>query len=110
MTKKDVLRRAKEAGVRFVRLQFTDIHGVIKNVAIPVKELDAALDGNVVFDGSCIEGFVRFEESDMCLAPDPATLVIQPGVDGAPPEGRLTCDVFNPVSYTHLTLPTILRV
>jgi len=96
MTKKDVLRRAKEAGVRFVRLQFNDIHGVIKNVAVPVKQLDAALDGNVVFDGSCIEGFVRFEESDMCLAPDPTTFLIQPGLEGAAPEGRLTCDVLNP--------------
>ena len=96
MTKKDVLRRAKESGVRFVRLQFNDIHGVIKNVAIPVKELDDALEGKVVFDGSCIEGFVRFEESDMYLAPDPLTFSVLPALDGAPPEGRLICDVRNP--------------
>ncbi|HME81578.1 MAG TPA: type I glutamate--ammonia ligase [Candidatus Eremiobacteraceae bacterium] len=96
MSKKDVARRAKELGIAFVRLQFSDIHGVTKNVAIPVRELELALDGKVVFDGSCIEGFVRHEESDMCLAPDPATFAVLPGMPGAPLEARLMCDVRNP--------------
>ena len=68
MTKRELIKRAKEQGIRFARLQFSDIHGVTKNVAIPINELDAALEGNIVFDGSCIEGFVRFEEADMYLA------------------------------------------
>lgn len=96
MTKRDLSKRAKELGVQFVRLQFNDIHGVTKNVAIPVKELDIALDGNVVFDGSCIEGFVRFEEADMYLTPDPATFAVLPTAPGAPVEARLMCDVRNP--------------
>jgi glutamine synthetase len=96
MSRKDAVRRAKELGIAFVRLQFADIHGVTKNVAIPVRELELALDGKVVFDGSCIEGFVRHEESDMCLVPDPATFAVLPGPPGAPLEARLMCDVRNP--------------
>ena len=96
MSKRDLIKRAKDLGIRFVRLQFSDIHGITKNVAIPVKELDAAMDGNVVFDGSCIEGFVRFEEADMYLAPDPGTFAVLPTVEGAPLEARLICDVVNP--------------
>ncbi len=96
MSRRDVSKRAKELGVRFVRLQFNDIHGVTKNVAIPVKELDVALEGNVVFDGSCIEGFVRFEEADMYLMPDPATFALLPTAADAPVEARLICDVLNP--------------
>ena len=96
MSKRDVSKRARELGVRFVRLQFNDIHGVTKNVAIPVKELDVALDGNVVFDGSCIEGFVRFEEADMYLMPDPSTFALLPTAPDAPVEARLICDVRNP--------------
>src|SRR5215472_11732322 len=96
MTKRDIPKKARELGVQFVRLQFNDIHGVTKNVAIPAKELDAALDGNVVFDGSCIEGFVRFEEADMYLMPDPATFALLPTAADAPIEARLICDVLNP--------------
>lgn len=96
MTKRDLVKRAKDLGIQFVRLQFNDIHGVTKNVAIPCKELDVALEGNVVFDGSCIEGFVRFEEADMYLMPDPSTFAVLPTLTGAPVEARLICDVRNP--------------
>ena len=96
MTKRDIPKRARELGIQFVRLQFDDIHGVTKNVAIPAKELEDALEGNVVFDGSCIEGFVRFEEADMYLMPDPATFAVLPTAPGAPVEARLMCDVKNP--------------
>src|SRR5207253_1423028 len=96
MTKRELAKRARELDVQFVRLQFNDIHGVTKNVAIPVKELEAALEGNVVFDGSCIEGFVRFEEADMYLTPDPNTFALLPTAPGAPVEARLMCDVSNP--------------
>lgn len=96
MTKEDVLNKAKEFDVKFVRLQFTDIFGVLKNVAITVEQLEKALDGELMFDGSSIEGFVRIEESDMYLRPDPNTFVIFPWrpKDGA--VARLICDVYNP--------------
>ncbi len=100
MSKRDLIRKAKELGVRFVRLQFSDIHGVTKNVAIPVKELDVALAGNIVFDGSCIEGFVRSEESDMYLVPDTNTFALLPTMEGAPLEARLICNVHNPDGTT----------
>ncbi|WP_366921788.1 type I glutamate--ammonia ligase [Metallumcola ferriviriculae] len=96
LTKEDVLKLARDNDVQFVRLQFTDIFGVLKNVAITVKQLEKALDGELMFDGSSIEGFVRIEESDMYLKPDPSTFVIFPW---RPQEGavaRLICDVYNP--------------
>ncbi|HWJ03465.1 MAG TPA: type I glutamate--ammonia ligase [Verrucomicrobiae bacterium] len=95
MTKEDVLHKVKEFDVKFIRLQFTDIFGIIKNVAIPAEQLEKALDGEMMFDGSSIEGFVRIEESDMYLRPDPNTFVIFPWrpKDGA--VARLICDVYN---------------
>src|SRR5215470_14674261 len=112
MTKRDLVKRAKDAGVRLVRLQFNDIHGVTKNVAIPIGELEAALDAKVAFDGSCIEGFVRYEESDMYLAPDPNTYAVLPTPPGAPPEARLLCDVHNPDGspFEGCTRSTLRRV
>ncbi|WP_206812438.1 type I glutamate--ammonia ligase [Paradesulfitobacterium ferrireducens] len=95
LTKEDVLREAQEKGVKFIRLQFTDILGVLKNVAITIEQLEKALDGELMFDGSSIEGFVRIEESDMYLRPDPNTFVVFPW---RPKEGavaRLICDVYN---------------
>lgn len=95
-TKEDVLRMAKENDVKFIRLQFTDIIGVLKNVAITIEQLEKALDNELMFDGSSIDGFVRIEESDMYLRPDPNTFVIFPWrpQDGA--VARLICDVYNP--------------
>ncbi|HAP93715.1 MAG TPA: type I glutamate--ammonia ligase [Desulfotomaculum sp.] len=94
--KNEILARAREQGVKFVRLQFTDIMGVLKNVAITVEQLEKALDGELMFDGSSIHGFVRIEESDMYLRPDPDTFVIFPWRprDGA--VARLICDIYNP--------------
>lgn len=96
MTKKEVLEKAREFNVKFVRLQFTDILGVIKNVAIPVESLSQALDGKIMFDGSSIEGFVRVEESDMYLAPDPDTWAIFPWKPREGMTARLMCDIKNP--------------
>jgi len=93
----DVLQMAKEMKVKFIRLQFTDIFGALKNVAIPVEQLTKALEGEIQFDGSSIEGFVRIEESDMNLVPDPDTFVLfpwKPREDGA--VARLICDVYHP--------------
>jgi glutamine synthetase len=94
--KQEILEKARRLGVKFVRLQFTDIMGVLKNIAIPVDQLDKALDGELMFDGSSIHGFARIEESDMYLRPDPNTFVIFPWRprDGA--VARLICDVYNP--------------
>ena len=96
LTADDVRKMAKESGVKFVRLQFTDITGVLKNVAITVEQLEKALDGELMFDGSSIEGFVRIEESDMYLRPDPSTFVVFPWRprDGA--VARLICDIYTP--------------
>lgn len=95
-TKDDVRRLAKEHGVKFIRLQFTDIFGVMKNVAITIEQLDKALNNELMFDGSSIEGFVRIEESDMYLRPDPNTFVIFPSNNGRDPYARLICDIYNP--------------
>ena len=74
----EILRLLKAENVAFMRLQFTDILGVIKNVEVPTRQFEAALDGRIMFDGSSIEGFVRIEESDMLLRPDLATFRIYP--------------------------------
>jgi len=91
-----VMRKAKEARVKFVMLQFTDILGTVKNVAIPSQQLAAAFSGDLMFDGSSIEGFVRIEESDMYLRPDAATFAILPWTNGSDVTARLICDILNP--------------
>ncbi len=95
LTKEDVLIKAKEADVKFIRLQFTDIFGILKNVAITVEQLEKALDGEMMFDGSSIEGFVRIEESDMYLIPDPNTFAVFPWRPREGSVARLICDVYN---------------
>lgn len=96
MTKDEVLKKAQELNVKFVRLQFTDILGIVKNVSIPAKSLSMALDGRMMFDGSSIEGFVRIEESDMYLDPDPNTFIVFPWTDGQGLTARMMCDIKNP--------------
>ncbi|WP_088006000.1 type I glutamate--ammonia ligase [Indiicoccus explosivorum] len=95
-TKDDIRRLVKEEDVNFIRLQFTDILGTIKNVEIPISQLDKALDNKMMFDGSSIEGFVRIEESDMQLVPDLDTWVVFPWITGKGKVARLICDVNNP--------------
>lgn len=82
--------------MRFVRLAFADVLGVGKNVSIPVSELDGALDGKVTFDGGSIDGFVRGEELDMVLRPDPATFALYPWSSADAAEARLLCDIAMP--------------
>lgn len=94
-SREDILRIAKEQNVRFIRLQFTDLLGSIKNVEIPVSQLEKALDNKMMFDGSSIEGYVRIEESDMYLYPDLSTWVIFPWVT-EDRVARLICDVYLP--------------
>ena len=90
-TKEDILRIAEEKDVKFIRLQFTDIFGQMKNVSITRSQLSKALNNECMFDGSSIEGFVRINESDMYLRPDYNSFAILPWKDGV---ARLICDVY----------------
>jgi glutamine synthetase len=95
-TREDIKRLAQEENVKFIRLQFTDILGTIKNVEIPVSQLEKALDNKMMFDGSSIEGFVRIEESDMLLYPDLNTWVVFPWTAEKGKVARLICDIYTP--------------
>lgn len=95
-TREDIKRLAAEENVKFIRLQFTDILGTIKNVEIPVSQLEKALDNKMMFDGSSIEGFVRIEESDMYLYPDLNTWVVFPWTAEKGKVARLICDIYTP--------------
>jgi glutamine synthetase len=90
----EVLDRIEEENIDFLRLQFTDILGVVKNVSIPAHQAEKALTEGIYFDGSSIEGFVRIQESDMRLIPDPETFAVLPwrsnGEGGA---ARVVCDI-----------------
>src|SRR5947209_306772 len=104
LSKPNILKVCDAENVRFLRLQFTDILGVIKNVEIPRSQFEKALDGEIQFDGSSIEGFTRIEESDMNLVPDLNSFAIYPWAhtsrqradgrhDGGEKVARLICDV-----------------
>src|SRR3989475_5510574 len=95
-TKREILDLAKKQGVSFLRLQFTDILGVNKNVEVPESQFEKALEGDIMFDGSSIEGFVRIEESDMVLKPDLDTFRVLPYDDEGGRVARVICDIYNP--------------
>ena len=95
-TRADILRIVEEEDVGFIRLQFTDIFGVMKNVAITASQLEKALDHQIMFDGASIEGFARIEESDMYLYPDLDTFEIFPWRHQQGKVARLICDVYKP--------------
>ncbi|MEK9197922.1 type I glutamate--ammonia ligase [Ureibacillus sp. 179-F W5.1 NHS] len=95
-TRDDIKRLVEEKEVKYIRLQFTDILGTIKNVEIPVSQLDKALDNKMMFDGSSIEGFVRIEESDMYLYPDLDTFMVFPWTAEKGKVARFICDIVNP--------------
>jgi len=108
MNKQDLIKLAEKENVQFVRLQFTDIMGLPKNVSITVDQLEKALDGDLMFDGSSIEGFARIEESDMYLMPDPDTFAIYPWKttrDGK--TARLICDVYDSNKEPFLGCPRV---
>lgn len=93
-TKEDIFKIVDEKNVRFIRLQFTDIFGALKNVTITKSQLERALSNECMFDGSSIEGFARIEESDMYLRPDLDSFVIFPWTHGTGATARLICDVY----------------
>jgi glutamine synthetase len=95
-TAADILALSEQHGVRFLRLQFTDILGINKNVEVPASQFAKALAGDILFDGSSIEGFVRVEESDMLLRPDFATFRVFPWGEPQQRVARVICDVTNP--------------
>ena len=96
MEVKEVLEQVKNDGIKFITLQFTDLLGVIKEVIIPVEELEDALTNGVWFDGSSIEGFARIQESDLFLKPDMATYAVVPWLTEDGKTARLICDIFRP--------------
>lgn len=96
MNRESILNLAKVQNVRYIRLQFTDLFGTIKNVEIPISQLPKALDNKMMFDGSSIEGFVRIEESDMYLYPDLDTFMIFPFSTEKGKIARLICDIYHP--------------
>jgi glutamine synthetase len=94
MTREEIMQIIEDENVQFFRLQFVDIFGFMKNVALPKSQIEKALDGNIMFDGSSIDGFVRINESDMYLKPDYNTFTLLPwrNKDGVA-AARIICDV-----------------
>jgi len=96
-SKEQILDSCKENNVQFVRFQFSDIDGILKALTIPIDQLSDAIENNVWFDGSSIEGFTRIQESDMYLKPDLNTFAILPWTKGVNNVvARFICDVFKP--------------
>ena len=95
-TKEDIIRLVKEGDVEFIRMQFTDIFGQLKNVAITASQIEKAVNNEIMIDGSSIEGFVRINESDQYLRPDLDTFAILPWRPQHGKVARLICDVYNP--------------
>ena len=95
-TRDDIVRLVEEEDVEFIRLQFTDMFGHLKNIAITAKQLEKALDNRCMFDGSAIDGFVGIEESDMYLHPDLSTLEIFPWRPQQGKVARMICDIYRP--------------
>ncbi len=89
-----ISEQAKKDGVKFVSLQITDLLGVVKEIVIPVEELENTLKNGVWFDGSSIEGFARIQESDLFLKPDPATYSIVPWLKENGKTARFICDIY----------------
>ncbi|MDD3220247.1 MAG: glutamine synthetase family protein [Lachnospiraceae bacterium] len=95
-TKADIMQMVEDEDVEFIRLQFTDMFGTLKNIAITSSQLEKALNNEYMFDGSSIEGFARIEETDMYLYPDLDTMEIFPWRPQQGKVARLICDVYRP--------------
>ena len=95
-TKEDIIRIVKEEDIEFIRMQFTDIFGQLKNVALTASQVEKAVNNQIMFDGSSIEGFVRIDESDQYLYPDLDSFVVFPWRPQHGKVARLICDVYNP--------------
>jgi glutamine synthetase len=95
-SKEEILRLVREEDIQFIRMQFTDIFGQMKNVAITASQLEKAVSNQIMLDGSSIEGFVRIEESDQYLWPDLDTFAVLPWRPQYGKVARLICDIYNP--------------
>ena len=95
-TKEDIIRMVEEGDVEFIRMQFTDIFGRLKNVAITASQIRKAVNNEIMIDGSSIEGFVRINESDMYLYPDLDSYAVLPWRPQHGKVARLICDVYKP--------------
>lgn len=96
MTREQILQDIKNNNVRYLRLMFSDILGTIKNVEVPISQIDKVLENKMMFDGSSIEGFTRIEESDMYLYPDLDTWLVFPWGNEQGKVARFICDIYNP--------------
>ena len=96
ISREDILRRVRDDDIQFIRMQFTDIFGQMKNVAVTASQIQRALDNQIMMDGSSIAGFVRIEESDQYLWPDLDTFAVLPWRPQYGKVARLICDVHNP--------------
>jgi glutamine synthetase len=96
MDSKDLLKRVKEDGLKFISLQFSDVTGAVKSVDMPIIGLEEALGEGVWFDGSSVEGFARIQESDMRLVLDPDTYAMLPWAAEERKRGRIFCDIYTP--------------
>ncbi|GIU71468.1 MAG: glutamine synthetase [Candidatus Nitrosocaldaceae archaeon] len=96
MNSQELLEQVSKDDVRFVTLQFSDLLGVVKEIIIPVEQLDTALKSGIWFDGSSIEGFARIQESDLYLKPDPDTYSVLPWLSSGTKTARLLCDIYRP--------------
>ena len=94
--KEDIIRMVRDEDIEFIRLQFTDIFGLLKNGAITASQIEKAVNNQIMFDGSSIEGFVRIDESDQYLYPDLDSFAIFPWRPSHGKVARLICDVYNP--------------
>ncbi len=106
----DILQTARQQGVKFIALWFTDITGLVKSVMIPAGELANVFENGSHFDGSAIEGFARVAESDMVLAPDAETFVVLPWTDGIEKTARLICSVHTQTGQAFIGDPRSLLV
>ena len=94
--KEYVLKKAHDNNIKFIRLWFTDVQGILKSFALTVEELEGALEEGMGFDGSSIEGFSRIEESDVIAMPDPSTFQILPWSAEKNGVARMFADIQNP--------------
>ncbi len=108
MTREEIMKTIEEQNIRYFRLQFVDIFGLMKNVALPLSQIEKALDGEIMFDGSSIDGFVRINESDMYLKPDYDTFTVLPwrNKDGIA-AARIICDVHKSDGSPFLGCPRV---
>ncbi|MEX2135149.1 MAG: glutamine synthetase family protein [Acidimicrobiia bacterium] len=104
-----VLRTVEERGIRFIRLWFTDVQGMLKSVSISPAELEVAFDEGMTFDGSAIDGYARVQEADMLAKPDPSTFAVLPWREESQ-VARMFCDIYTPEGEPFLGDPrTVLK-